>query len=434
MTPTVARQILAVVEAATPTFSVVLADPPWAYRNFADTAHGAAIAVYDTMPPEAIAAIPVATWAAPDCVLFCWATWPKLDEAMRLVDAWGFEYITAIPWVKTVPSSGEIYRGIGFWTMAASEVLLIGRRGEPKRSGRGRSGDSGTNDAQIGLLTGEDPRVEVHEWIEALFPGRPYLELFARRERPGWTTWGTDLGFRLSAAGVATCERPVEAMPLFDTRTPWSAATERSSAFGQPNRRSWTPSRRALARATRSRSRGPCARSARVTGTAGCASAGCSGAGRAGGARARGWRKMFVSTGVTQTATGGSDAPMSDCLLCEREAWARGLCTRCTSRCTRAGTLNAVALPSKHDAPKLPCSVIGCDRAVEGRGLCRKHYDAARHTARAVGGWAVPDPDEPPEAAQQAILWEILRAHAEKRARAKAGIVDGEYAEREAVA
>ena len=210
-------------------YRVIVADPPWAYRNFSDSAHGAAIHHYHTMSFEAMAEIPVASFAAEDAVLAMWATWPKLDEAIALLRAWGFKYVTGLPWVKTNPGAGEIRRGIGFWTMSASELVLIGTQGEPKR-GKGALGGMGTTKV-IGLLVGE-PRVfyapirghsskpeEMQDWLAGQFPG-PYLELFARRERPGWVCWGTDLGFKLSATGVAPCEPPHEALPLFDGAQP----------------------------------------------------------------------------------------------------------------------------------------------------------------------------------------------------------------------
>jgi N6-adenosine-specific RNA methylase IME4 len=191
----------------------ILADVPWSYRNYGGSTsgrryavNGAAAAHYDTMADEDIAAIPVSQWAADDAVLFFWATWPRLDAAFPIMKAWGFdEYVTAVPWVKTL--GGDVFRGVGTWTMGASEVLLITRRGEPKPQ-------HGERDKNIGLLTG-DPRVfyapvgahskkpeEVQDWIERLFPGGPWLELFARRERAGWCCWGGDLGFHLSAGGV----------------------------------------------------------------------------------------------------------------------------------------------------------------------------------------------------------------------------------------
>lgn len=202
-------------------YAVIVADPPWAYKNFADTAHGAAIAVYDTMPYEAIAAIPVASFAAPDCVLAMWGTWPKLDEGIDLMRAWGFDFVTGFPWVKTSPTSREIYTGIGFWKQSVSELVLIGRRGEPKRHADRVPG--------LGFLVGEPrqfycPRgehskkpEEIQDWLEREFPG-PYLELFARRERPGWSTWGNELGFVLSEKGVekVPVKVEVEPMPLFD--------------------------------------------------------------------------------------------------------------------------------------------------------------------------------------------------------------------------
>ena len=203
---------------------VIVSDPPWAYRNFADSAHGAAISQYDTMQFADIAAIPVASFAADDCVLACWGTWPKLDEGIDLVRAWGFDYVTGFPWVKVTPSSREIYTGIGFWKQSCSEVVLIARRGEPKRI-------DGARVPGLGLLTGEQrifyaPRSEhstkpeeIQDWLAREFEG-PYLELFARRSRPGWACWGVETGFVLSAVGVLPVERPREPMPLFDRPKP----------------------------------------------------------------------------------------------------------------------------------------------------------------------------------------------------------------------
>jgi N6-adenosine-specific RNA methylase IME4 len=169
------------------------------------------------MPLADIAAIPVQDWAKRDCILGLWATWPKLDEAMDLIPRWGFKHVTGFPWVKTVPNNGAIRRGVGHWSMGCTEPFLIARRGEPKRNGV----------PVLGLLTGEDrsfwaPNVGhsvkpygVHEWLEEIAEG-PFLELFARREYPGWSTWGYDTGFRLSASGVepvAGYQKPRPAQP-----------------------------------------------------------------------------------------------------------------------------------------------------------------------------------------------------------------------------
>jgi N6-adenosine-specific RNA methylase IME4 len=184
-------------------YATILADPPWQYRNFADKAHGAAISNYDTMPLADICAIPVEEWAARDAVLALWGTWPKLPDALAVMGAWGFDYVTGAPWVKTTPAKSEIYTGIGFWFQSTSEILFIGKRGKPDT----------TRFPILGLLH-EEPRqfyapatrkhsrkpMGVHEWLEVRAPG-PRAELFATQEQPGWDCYGLSLGWRLSAEG-----------------------------------------------------------------------------------------------------------------------------------------------------------------------------------------------------------------------------------------
>lgn len=197
-------------------FPVIIADPPWAYR--VGGVHGDVSQQYDTMPFADIAALPMRKWAADDAVLACWGTWPKLDEGVALVQAWGFEYVTGFPWIKTM--RGGIPPGIGFWTQSVSEVVLIGRRGEPRKHGKPAP--------VLGLLAGEDrqfwapnPRKHsrkpygLHAWLEEMFDG-PYLELFARRPYPGWTCWGGDLGFWLTPEGVQYHEPTVKAQPALE--------------------------------------------------------------------------------------------------------------------------------------------------------------------------------------------------------------------------
>ena len=200
---------------ASPQAGVILIDPPWAYQNMRESVNGAASSHYVTMTDEDILDLPLASLASDDCVLACWATWPRLDLALACIGNWGWRYVTAIPWVKYVPCAKEkpaIRRGVGFWSMAASEVLLLAARGAPKRQGD-------RSDTPIGLLTGDDrvfwaPRSkhsrkpnEVHDWLERRHVG-PYLELFARRPRDGWTCWGGDLGYRIDRKGVHDVREP----------------------------------------------------------------------------------------------------------------------------------------------------------------------------------------------------------------------------------
>lgn len=203
-------------------FDVILADPAWDYRNWSDARHGAAASAYATVSTEDMSRYPVRSWAAKNAALFMWATWPKLPDALRLLEAWGFEYVSAFPWIKTVPESRAIFRGIGFWTMAASEFMLIGKRGEPKRAKGapviGLAIDGEAEDRILYAPRGAHSRKPeaIHEWIERIFPDARKLELFARRKRDGWTTWGHDTGFLLTEQGAISYTPPDAPLPLFD--------------------------------------------------------------------------------------------------------------------------------------------------------------------------------------------------------------------------
>jgi len=162
-------------------FGVVLADPPWLYN----VTIGEGGVEYDVLDDAGLCALPVASWAAPNAILLLWATWPKLDVAMRLVEAWGFQHVTGFPWVKITNLRGIQY-GTGYWVRGCSEPILIARRGNvsPPRD-RGFLGLLSPN-----ISHSRKPE-DIYAYAEAL-PG-PYLELFARRPRHGWTSVGNEV-------------------------------------------------------------------------------------------------------------------------------------------------------------------------------------------------------------------------------------------------
>lgn len=173
-------------------FGVILADPPWNYANAG--CRGAAENHYPTMTVDDICTLPIVTLAGDNSVLLLWATWPQLQEAFQVIQAWGFKYVTGFPWVKITsePSqtqwgSWEIQPqyGVGFWMRGCTEPLLIARRGNV----------SPPTDGLIGLLS-ENYRhsrkpENVYHYAETL--SGPYLELFARRQRLGWHSWGNEV-------------------------------------------------------------------------------------------------------------------------------------------------------------------------------------------------------------------------------------------------
>lgn len=175
-------------------YGAILADPPWSFEVWSkDTGNGrSAESHYSTMKMREIARLPVDDLAAKDCVLFMWVCWPSIADALRIIDAWGFAYKTCgFDWMKADNTQPHFFQdevpaqvGMGYWTRANTEPCLLAVRGKPKRLNA---------DVRMGIIA---PRREhsrkpdgVHERIERLVAG-PYLELFARQSRPGWTTWG----------------------------------------------------------------------------------------------------------------------------------------------------------------------------------------------------------------------------------------------------
>lgn len=127
--------------------------------------------------------------AAKDCVLFLWATHPKLPDALEVMQGWGFEFKTvAFTWVKKNPSGVGLHFGLGYWTRQNAEIVLLGTRGKPKRvdnsvfsvvvSPRGRHSAK--------------PNI-VRERIVDLMGPLPRIELFAREGADGWDCMGNEI-------------------------------------------------------------------------------------------------------------------------------------------------------------------------------------------------------------------------------------------------
>lgn len=176
-------------------YGAILADPPWLYEVWSAKGTGrSAEQHYPVMPLPAIADMEVGELAAPDCVLFCWATWPCLKQALLVIERWGFEYKTcAFDWTKADNRQPHFFEeelapqvGLGHWTRSNTEPCLLAVRGKPKRLHA---------DVRQAIVS---PRREhsrkpdgIHTRIERLVAG-PYLELFARQRRPGWDVWGSE--------------------------------------------------------------------------------------------------------------------------------------------------------------------------------------------------------------------------------------------------
>lgn len=178
-------------------YRVIYADPPWTFATYSRKGKGRSPeAHYDCMTLDDIKALPVADWAADDCVLLLWTTDPLLEKAFDVVRAWGFTYKTVgFYWAKLQRNASPLmfdgssfFTGMGFWTRANPEPCLLATRGKPKR----RSADVRKLVVSPRREHSRKPE-EMYERIEALCDG-PYLEMFARSSRPGWDSWGVEAG------------------------------------------------------------------------------------------------------------------------------------------------------------------------------------------------------------------------------------------------
>jgi N6-adenosine-specific RNA methylase IME4 len=163
-------------------FDLVYADPPWRYE-FNQTDNRVIENQYPTMALEDICAMPVGDVTISNAVLFLWATFPKLEEAFQVVNAWGFKYRTAIVWDK-------VRMGQGIYTRQQTELLLIAIKGEMYSPERDYAGNfRSLVSIERSQNHSEKPK-EFYGIIEGLYPDCTKVELFARNKRDGWFSWG----------------------------------------------------------------------------------------------------------------------------------------------------------------------------------------------------------------------------------------------------
>jgi N6-adenosine-specific RNA methylase IME4 len=172
-------------------FGAILADPPWQFSNRTGKVapEYGRLARYPTMKLQEIMDLPVGAVAARQSHLYLWVPNALLAEGLAVMRAWGFGYKTNIVWHKVRKDGGPDGRGVGFYFRNTTELVLFGTRGRLRTLAAGRR--------QVNIIRTskrEHSRKpdELYAIIEACSPG-PYLELFARGRRAGWTQWGDQL-------------------------------------------------------------------------------------------------------------------------------------------------------------------------------------------------------------------------------------------------
>ena len=171
-------------------FSTLLADPPWRFMNRTGKVapEHRRLSRYDTMTTAEIRALPVSEIVAEQAHLYLWVPNALIADGLAVMESWGFAYKSNLVWAKRRKDGGPDGRGVGFYFRNVTEIILFGVRGSMRTLPPGRR--------QVNIIETrkrEHSRKpdEQYDIIEACSPG-PYLELFARYSRPGWTSWGLE--------------------------------------------------------------------------------------------------------------------------------------------------------------------------------------------------------------------------------------------------
>jgi N6-adenosine-specific RNA methylase IME4 len=182
-------------------FSCAVVDPPWPYRNRDDNAfpsqlvtdgsrrqRGASSHVrYGSMTMADLAALPLRDWTATAAHLYLWTTNAFLCEAHELARGWGFDPKTVITWGK-IQADGGPSRKMGHWYRSATEHVVFAVRGQLRLV----NPDPAPSTLMLHRRLPHSIKPEsFYDMVERYSPG-PYLDVFSRRARLGWTTWGLE--------------------------------------------------------------------------------------------------------------------------------------------------------------------------------------------------------------------------------------------------
>ncbi|MEM1315469.1 MAG: MT-A70 family methyltransferase [Pseudomonadota bacterium] len=170
-------------------FGTVMADPPWRFTNRTGKVapEHRRLSRYETLSVEEICELPVADHLETAAHCYLWVPNALLPDGLQVLSAWGFQYKSNIIWHKVRKDGGSDGRGVGFYFRNVTEVILFGVRGKNARTlapGRRQVNLFATRKREHSRKPDEQ-----YEIIENCSWG-PYLELFGRGVRKGWTVWG----------------------------------------------------------------------------------------------------------------------------------------------------------------------------------------------------------------------------------------------------
>ena len=172
-------------------YQIIYADPPWRL-SISKNRPKWGDATYPTMQTDEICKLPIKDICYENCALFMWVTMPFLEEGFKVIDSWGFKYVTcAFVWVKQNKSGEGIFSGLGQWVNGNAELCLLARKGKLVRK------DKTVKQIILHPVGRHSQKpYEIKNRIINLLGDLPRIELFARQKTEGWTSIGYDIDGR----------------------------------------------------------------------------------------------------------------------------------------------------------------------------------------------------------------------------------------------
>lgn len=114
-------------------YNIIYADAPWKFMVWSKRGLGrSADKLYITQTKDFLKSLNVGSVCERNCVLFLWATYPCLKQAFELAEAWRFTYKTvAFTWIKKNRNNDRLFVGMGYYTRANAEIVLLFTKGKP---------------------------------------------------------------------------------------------------------------------------------------------------------------------------------------------------------------------------------------------------------------------------------------------------------------
>ena len=166
-------------------YGVIYADPPWSFKTYSEKGKDRSPEKhYPVLSIADIIRLPVDRIAKDNAVLLMWVIDPLLDQAFKVIDAWGFKYKTVgFTWAKSNKTKPGFFTGLGYWTRGNPEMCLLATKGKPKRLSKS------VPHLVIDQRREHSKKPDImYKHIENLLEG-PYIELFARQKVSGWDAW-----------------------------------------------------------------------------------------------------------------------------------------------------------------------------------------------------------------------------------------------------